>query len=315
MERSEHGRMDKRPEFEQDKPAQLFDHAKKMEAWYREKVNETILPDDIEILSEQLNNYIDSRFEVPPEVTVVSTDITHTSSVTPNPEHQGVYEITSGPMPYELVEQHDIKGILYGFHRGVKNDLRVFIKDKEQIVTEGGIYIPLLSVSVQSSEIKFTAFTAAEQLQALGAYITEHINKYGPEASAQVSTLLKGITKDGETALHKLQFNSYIMNEIDSNPLVPQQFVDTLLEYVRLKLKLTMPHDIQTFSHRVAKKGRYVNSYNLEPGALLESVVPELGFIVESGQKSLGLFFLHNERAIEISVQKIGSMHRSEYGI
>lgn len=314
MEHPEPTERHQRPELDRNRPAELFTYAKDKLRYLRERVNAYHLPSSVEHLSDELEAYISDVFESMPAVTVVSSDIEYTRKL----ERRGsehVLDISGLPFTgdAELLQAHTIEGLLYGFHKGQNDDLRAYVSLNEGVrKLNGGIYTPLLSVNVEHSDITFTEMSAEEELEEIGARITEMLSDYGAEVKNVVSNLLNRINQPATVAAKKLHEISPILAEIARYENTVPHFVDTILEYVKYRLKLSQPQDISTSSYREVMTEFYVTSFKprKEP-TIFRGITPEVGLIGESANRSLALMFIHNDKALQIPVQYITSLEKS----
>ncbi len=304
-----------RPELDRTRPARLFTYAQMKQQWLKDRVHETQLPDAIDHLADELEQYVTGAFTSLPELTIVSQDVHYTREISGRGSR---HSIESGPLPFEgdaaLFGEHALRATLFGFHQGTDHDLRVYVSNDDEVRQfMGGIYTPLLSVGVEGSEIRLAEVSTAEQLDERGAYVREQLAEYGTVTSELVRELLKALNEPDLTAIRKLHNTSHVIAEIARHTETSQQFVDALIDIIFLKLGLNVPHDIQTSSHRVVITERPVTSYKAKQGPThFTGVIPQLGLIGETANRGLGLFFLKDESAVQIPVQYITSMYRSQ---
>ncbi len=304
-----------RPELDENRPARLFTYARDKQRWLRGRVNEHQLPDAIDHLVDELEHFVTSNFDSLPELTITSQDIHYTRGIE---GHGSRYAIESGALPFEgdaaLFGEHALRATLFGFHQGTAHDVRVYAStgDKARHFM-GGIYTPLLSIGVEDSEIRLAEFSTAEQLEERGAYIKEQLSAYDSSVGLSFRELLQKLNEPQVTNIRRLHNTSLTIAEIARHTETTPQFVDAVIDIIFLKLGLNVPHDIQTSSHRVVITERPVTSYKAQQGpTLFQGVIPQLGLIGESANRGLGLFFMNNERAVQIPVQYITSMYRSQ---
>lgn len=304
-----------RPELDRNRPARLFRYARDKQRWLQERVSEHQLPDAINHLVDELEQYATSAFDTMPEITIASPDVQYTRDISGSGTRR---VIESGPLPFEgdaaLFGEHALRATLFGFHQGDDTDLRIYASLNDGIRQfMGGIYTPLLSVGVEGSEIHLTEFGNAEQLEERGVYVQEQLPGYDEAVRALVTDILRTLNDSQTSAAKKLHNTSKNMAAIARNAETSQQFVDAMLDIIFLKLNLNLPHDIQASSHRVVITERPVPSYKAQRGPTqFTNIVPQLGLIGETANRGLGLFFIKNESAVQIPVQYITNIHRSQ---
>jgi hypothetical protein len=302
-----------KPELYRNRPDLIFTYARDKQKWLRERVSTARLPNAMDGLVEELENYTSATFGVLPELLIVSRDVHHTVHV--GGEGSSVL-IESGPLPLEgdaaLYDEHTIRRYLYGFHQGEEHDLRVYVSTPEDPVQMmGGVYIPLISISVENSEIRFAESIIADRITELVTYITEQLDNYSPEINQLVRNLIRQL-KDNETSpVKQLQSSSFLIAGISRLNEVSVPFLDAILEAIKLKLNLDTPHDIKTSAYREVITERPTASYKARPGKSFFGIMPELGLIGETGNKGIGLFFLEEDTAIQIPVQYITGLYKS----
>ena len=309
------------PELDYNKPARMFTYAREKQQWLRKEwKSERQLSSAIDDLADELERYVSDRFDALPELTIVSRDIQHTKEITGRGDHR---IIESGPLPFNndaavAFGEHAVRATLFGFHQGQeRSDLRVYVSTHSDDTRRfmGGIYTPLLSVGIEDSDIKLASFHMSEQIGERSKYIKEQLKQYDTSVATLIDDLLYTIENPEFTEVRKLHGASAVAGELAKHTELSQQFTDAIIELIFLELDLGTPHTIHSSIHRVAKiKGtQVVPSFKPIPRPThFKNVVPQLGFIGESLNRGLGLFFIKDEEPIEIPVQYITNIYRSQ---
>jgi hypothetical protein len=316
MELPEPAERMQRPELDPQRPAKLFSYAAKKQQWIRERMSEHQIPDAIDYLAEELEAYATNVFMGgAPELAITSRDVYYTREI----NGQGSARlIEMSPLPLngdaELYGEHTIQGRLYGFHRGEGNDIRTYVEIGDGVRQfMGGVYTPLLSVGVEGSEIRLAEYSTIEKLEELGEYINEQLKHYTSGSKMLVAELLRGLNEKKEVAVKRLHDSSPVIAGIARQEEVTPQFIEALMEIIKLKLKLDTPHDIQTTLYREVITEWPTASYKAQKGPVtFNDIVPQLDLIGESANKGLGLFFLNNDKAVQIPVQYITSIYKTQ---
>jgi hypothetical protein len=325
MDRPEFGDLHRRPELPTDAPAKVFSYAQQKIAWLKERVSSTQMPDAVDLLVEELQGFITQKLTPLPGITVQASEVYHTQAVSQT--ERGTYVIKSLPLELEgdakIYGEHTIEGTLYGFHRGEKNDLRVFVDRAETPITmRSGIYQPLLSIPVEKSVIRFTAQQEAEQLQEKDDYITTQLETYPQQVRVLIIQLINALNSV-DTPAKKLHNASDIIAGIASYVSKEEsyeKFIDAVLDYIHIKLGLASPQDITTSSHQVVISERPTSAYRRGGPASFDEVTPQLGVMGESANRVLGLIFPYkNEESpvtpkydmIRIPVQAVTILRKS----
>lgn len=319
MTSPEFGGIQPRPEFDHEKPTDLFSYA--LAKWKR---NENIKPvkelgEAQEYLVLELNEFLDQKFgrlpEERPDVTVYSETVYHTQQY--NNPITGVDVFESGELPLEgdnsILGKHYLHGSVHSFFISpTQNDLRLYISNpSEPVLLDGGIYTPLLSVPVDGADIEFSAYTIEQKLKTLDDYIY----KTSVEQSEEVRELT-GIWKSlmeapNETTIKKLQNSSYVMGEIAKYDPAKSELVPALLERMTLQFDLELPHAIKTKTYRI----RVRMGYTQAGPEHFENVTPNISLMGESVvRKKLGLTFQHDKGLIEIPVEDIEAIYKIQKG-
>lgn len=311
---SESAEFHQRPELDRSKPARLFEYAREKQHWARQ-LSERQRIEAVDYLADELERYVTEAFDSLPELTITSSDVYYTKAI----QGQGSrHSIETGTLPLDgdaqLLGEHKIKGTLFGFHRGDEHNLRAYVSVGDEIqYFMGGIYTPLLSVGVEGSSIHLTEYTIAEELEKLAAYVNEQVALSGEHLREPTDIFISIVHDPGRSPTKKLHDGSAYLTEISKDPAVVPHFVDALLEIAKLELHLDEPQDITTQLHRVVLSQSPISAYKPVPGPTFFSEVNDiqLGMIGETSSKSLGLFFINNEQAVQIPVQYITSIYRS----
>lgn len=315
MEHSEQNERGPRPEFDRNDPSGLFVYARDKARYLRFIVSTHELPAAIEHLADELEGHMSMVFETLPSVTIESNDVYYTKDIRPLGEGR---TIDVGPLPFtgdaELLKIHAITGHLYGFHMGDQGDIRAHVSLNERAYKMmGGVYTPLLSVGVETSDIKLTQTIAASELERIGNEIKMLLEQHSKATSADVLELLQLASAPESATAKKLHNISPVIARIARQPDASPQLIDALFEYIRYRLRLSLPHGISATSYREVITTDPIPAYRprKEPKHFVD-VVPELGLIGESANRSLGLLFISDEKAVQIPVQYITSIYHSE---
>jgi len=311
METPEGNGSHRRPELERENPAKLFPYAQSKERWYRERVSASQLPDAMEHLKDELNAYIVDAFETMPNVRATSRDVIATTSIIePKP---GSYLIEARQPEFEgddkFLGEYTVEGTLYGFHCGVDSTLRVYVtSDNSSKTLQGGVYIPLVSLGVGSSELQLTAYPSQERIDEIGERVAEQLGEYSSEVHETVATLLDTLNMHTIPVASRLQKSSPMVIELLRYGGVKQGVIDDLFDIIKLKLSLDVPQEIEVSGHRLVPLRRYVTSYDPGGSARFSGIVPDLGIIGETANPTVGLLFLHNNHTVQIPVQSLTSI-------
>lgn len=306
MERQDSGGIQKRPELDRTQPSQLFEYARLREAWILDRISTHQHADAVDHLVDELTGYVAETYEQLPEVRVRAVDVMHTSHFSePQPGH---YQFTLQQLPFDadakILGEHTIDGVLYGFHRGEENELRMYVARGELSKNlQGGIYTPLLSIGMKETTVQLRADERAQLLAESGSYISELADEQHPELKYLTEQIGELLDAKGSSIARKLHQCSPLLAEIARHPEVPEKIVDALLDYIRTALDLNSPQDIQTSKHRVHITEQPVRAYQPAGEALFQGVTPQLGLMGESASRSLGLFISNEEKFISIPVE------------
>lgn len=303
-----------KPELDRKRPEQLFTYGQAKQRYLRSIVNTERLPDAIDGLVEELEGFVTTAFGGNlPTVIVESQDVFHTRAI--GYDEQRVV-IAVEPLPFEgdaeLFNEHNLQGVLYGFHRGQHNDLRAYISPPESpLQFMGGVWTPLLSVGMEGSTIQLIETIKAEKTEELVTYIMDRLDACSEEVQEAIREIVKTINNTELTSVNRLQNISHPVAKIAQNSEISPQFVDSVMELITLRLRITEPLDIQTTAYR-AVISEQPSSYKAHGAATFMGVVPQLGLIGETRNKGLGLFFINEDRPVQIPVQYITRIHNVE---
>ena len=191
METSGSGEWIKRPEYDHNNPAMVFDYARLKQRWINERVNEHQRAEAIEQLAEELEYHITESFDTLPELTITARDVSYTKNIE---YHTDKITVELAPLPLEgdaeIFGEHALQGRLFGFHQGSEGDLRVYLSTGDaprQLM--GGIYTPLLSVSIDSAEIRLSEEDTTKQQYELKRYIAEQAQEYDQDTRTRIAVL------------------------------------------------------------------------------------------------------------------------------
>jgi hypothetical protein len=300
-------------------PGELFAYAKNREQQLRAKLAHQ-LTGAVEILAINLEDYVMQHFEGMPDVIGESQDVYYTKGI--ERRASGNIVIDQGPLPLHgegeiaAFEQHPIQGKLYGFHRGTHNELRAYVSNGDEPQRfMGGVYTPLLSVGVERSSLQFVEYSLEEKTD----YIDDHLKTMDQRIVDTTNELLLILPNSKMTMVKKLHDISPLFKEIVSSKNVTPQFVDALIEVVKYKLRLDLPHDLSTDFHRVVISGPPTNAHKrITEKTSFTRVTPEIGIAGESMSPWLGVFFIQDnidEKGpvnIQIPVEYITSIYKTE---
>lgn len=328
MESPDSGERAQRPELEGVEPSRLFLVAKNREQWIRERVSQQQLPMAIDHFIEELERYVTERFDgTLPELTIVSPDVTQTIGL--HALNATDIRIESGTRPFEgdeeLLKTHTIQGRLFGFHRGVTNDLRVYVdNDEPPHSLPGGIYNGYYSVSVQNAEIRLSDELQNEEALRHNEYLDQLLSGYDTKVNRLYGALLRELpprhrtTGEYRPAAHILQQCSSILADIEAHPDVKPQLTDALLDYITFVLGLESPRTIDVIDHRIVISS---SGYDRGGPAVFEDVELRLCMMGETRSRMLGVFFSAKDddqnqkthhRTIQVPVQSIKSIKPRE---
>lgn len=306
-----------RPELDRKEPAKLFTYAREKQAWIRKNLANQKVPDEIDRLADELKKYIEHSFDVMPELAITAVDIQHTKEVhdiAPN------YMIEVEPLPYEgdaaVLGEYAIKATLLKFYREEEtSSLRLYASTGEDPQNlRGGIYTPLLSIDVDSFDIQLAEVakvTLAKKLEDMGADIIAELKNHDGIIRQLTIEIIQRVNESRVSTASKLHGISDVISQISRHTGVTQQFVDKLIDYIHLKLKLNMPHDIYTSANRVEMNGELITWHEeRQETRLFENVTPQLG-LVGLPAAGLGLIFTSDDEALRVPVQYITGMELS----
>lgn len=299
-------------ELDQIEPADLFEWAKNKQA-YIKRLNERLHPQIIDDLVEQLERYIMKKLTPPPEIFVETNDAYITKEIKNIGSYSRIVDISS--MLYADFGV-TINGKLFGFHRGREDDLRAYISTGEEPQhLMGGIYTPLISVSVEQSQFYYAEATFDEQYEQAGQEVLKKIEAYRDDTMSGLFLLLISHLNDSDvTSAVKFIKSAETAQEMirrieDKNER--EFFTDLLWEVIQAKLHLTVPHDIEVSSHRVliTKQG-----YKRHEGAkTFTDVKLQMGIIMsESRNPVLGLYFTEDDQNIQVPIHSVRNIYRNE---
>lgn len=308
------------PELNKNDPGSLFADAKELEQQIRMRVREPDRAIAIDGLVRRLKEFVDGVFEERlPEITVEGSDISYMPSV--SEIGGGEYRVRTAMLPLrgdaQLYGEHILEGTFHSFHRGAKNDLRIYLsRAAEPLVTPGGLITPLYSIGLQTSRVTLTSNKQDEQLKVPFSYINEHLLEYGEQALKDVESLKDILNRTELTVKDRLLASSAIVAKIEkrTKPSKPSpQFIDALLEIICLKLEIQSPQDLIVKQRRVFFTDHMTPAYKLEGPATLVGVSPQLALIGGFDDRMLGLHFLDKEeRTIHVPVRDIVAIKKSK---
>lgn len=314
METSESQEWARRPEFDHDYPAKIFEYAKLKLAWIHDRVNQAQWPEAVDHLAEELEYHVTDAFDRLPDITVTAEDVMYTKRI--DIQADKIF-VQVAPVPLEgdaaLYGEHTIQGRLFGFYCDPDGELRVYVSIGDlPRQLPGGIYTPLLSVSLEDAEIRLSEVSVAEKRDELKTYIAEQSHGYSQETRTLITVLYDIVDQKQCGVILSLQSCSPLIADIARQKEVSPQTVDALLELVNLSLDLGGMHTIQASSYREVITVRPIPSYKAQAGPVeFTNVSPELGLIGETASRGLGLFFIHNDSAVQIPVQYITKMFKN----
>lgn len=305
-----------KPEYDSHTPELLFSYAAEKEQWLKRRVNAEQLPDAIDGLANDLTEHVLHSFDSLPYITVESKDIWQTRNVSKEP---GELHIRFNQKPLdgdaELFGEHTVQGMFDSFHVGNDGELRVNIQSaQDDILVQGFHGRPLYSVRVENSKIQFAEFVAQERLAAVSLDIAEKVRGGMPERTAQlVEHFIKELDQPAVITELKLQKSALLLGAINRQTAGSPQLLDSLLEMLKLKLRLDVPLDIKVNNFRNVVKQDGVEGHTAGEGPkVFEAVVPILGFTGDGDARGLALFIVDSDRAVRIPVYSIAQIRKTE---
>lgn len=319
MEHSEPFEYIPAPELDRKRPSGLFFYAKEKQRWIRRTIDPSENPsravEAIDYLVDELESFISDAFDGSlPEVTITSTDVHYPREIK---ERESRFIVETGVLPVSDAEAiyggHEIKGKLYGFHRGANDDLRVYVSRLDETRrTMSGVFTPLLSIAIEGSELHIDKYSTEEKLNELGMYVSKRLKELEPEVSKSVAGLYGILNERERSVASRLHFSSPFIINLATQYGADELLLDALTEIIKLKLNLDSPQIIQTSSHRVIITERPVSSYRSERGpSEFRDVLPEVGLMGETLNRKLGVFFLYNDSAVQVPVDMITGIYKN----
>lgn len=280
--------------------------------WIFDRVNETQRTEAIEFLAEELEHHVTESFDSLPELVITSPDICYTRSIDMQPER---VMIEMAPLPFDgdakLFGEHTLSGRLYGFHQDTVNGgLRVYVSigDAPRQLT-GGIYTPLLSVDLATSDIKLAEVSFNERLHDIKGYVLEQSESYSEETKMLINVLCNVIEQQVGGPALTLQAASPLMVAIAKKQETTPQVIDALLEMTTVCLKLDQAHTLEASSYREVLTDNTVKSYKPQTGPIqFERIVTKPVLIGDTASRGIGLFLVQDATGYEIPVQYITKM-------
>lgn len=298
-------------------PGALFEFAKNKQLELRAKLGQP-LAREIGILADTLDEYMTHHFDTPPEVIGESRDIYETIEIHEKESSTTVEHTMRKILNYGEIssfEQHSIKGKLFGFHRGLHNELRAYVDDgRAAQKLAGGVYQPLLSLGLEHSDLQFVETSVEQNTD----FIDSHLDEMDERVVETSHAILEALANSQLTVTEKLRNMSPLFTELAINKQVNAQFIDALLEIVKYKLRLDLPYTITTSMHRVIISQPPTFAHlPVHSETTFEHVSAELGIAGETKRPWLGIFFIENadsqdEANIQIPVDYITSIYRTE---
>lgn len=317
MEKLEFSGQDDRPELDLHKPGELFSAAKALERRIRRKIKPEDQNRAIDHLVNNLETFISEVFDGElPEIVAQGDDVSYL--VNTSEVEVGEYRLRTSRLPLRgdaaLYGEHVLEGVLYNFHRGVKDDLRIFMsRQEESIITPGGLITPMYSVGVATSEVTLATDKKQERLNEPRKYINEHLLHYGEQASKDINALMNVLGNSEANMKDRLLEVSAIVAKIERQSKPTPQFIDSLLEVIWITLDLNAPQDLQVKQRRVFYTDHVTHAYKLEGAAILPSVSTQLALIGSFDDRMLNLHFLdRDQRTIHVPVRDIVFIQKSK---
>lgn len=309
-----------RKELHATKPGKLFEFIRSKERELRDKLNQPLpLANEIDLLADTLEEYIADNFETMPEVIGESRDIYDTTRMDDIADVTTI-EHTMRPITgnddISAFEQLPVRGKLFGFHRGSHNELRAYV-DTGQTPQKlmGGVYKPLVSLGLEYSDLKFIDASLEENT----SFIDTELAEMNEDVAEVTYSLLENLSNSRLTMAEKLHHISPLFTDLATNKEVTSQFVDALIEIVKFKFRLDLPHTITTDMHRVVISGPPTNAHRrVTTETAFDHVSTELGLGGETMRPWLGMFFIQDAENegesvnIQIPVDYITSIYRTE---
>ena len=166
-----------KPELKRHQPEGLCDYARDRQRWNTIRLTENYHKEAMEDLVEELRFFIADQFETLPEVSIIASDIIHTNLVE---TEKGLTTIIEADQlqfvgDESIYHEHRLTARIAGYHLGKNNELRMYATTQEpSIDLMGGVYIPYLSVDVETSTIQFPDVLRQKNVTTLKQYVEAH---------------------------------------------------------------------------------------------------------------------------------------------
>ena len=318
MENPDFGEELSRLDIDKVPPERLFDWARQKQQYKRDRVSDEELPEAIEHVVDMLEGYISRNFDLLPEVTVFTRDAFYGDLE--NIEFDAVSrKIKVKPLPYvgvdALTGEHEIRGRLFGFHRGEMNDLRMYVDTyMEPIATMGGQFSPLISVGVEKSKIQLAEQDQSQRIESIKKEISQKLAEIGSDDLNGLFLLFEQkLNEPQANTLKRLKGASQVVLEMLSfGASKHQTLLDDFYDLIRVKLNLLVPYTIDTTSYRVVMTRKPIASYKPAGPERFIGVVPEIEAFGESVNRSLGLLFMYGDQPVQVPIQNITDLRRTD---
>lgn len=317
MENRGHEDHVRRPELDRTEPSEVFTYARDMQRWYRNRMSDRHLSDALDHLANELDDHVSQLFDAGPELEVQASTLHGPQLMRINGDN---YQINSSPSDLEgdaaLLGLHTVTGKLYGFHHAKVDDvsqLCVYVqRDEKPVKLRAGIYMPLWSVPVEGAEIHFAQEKETELLRKLGGFVTALTNERSIPVNAILKELLGVLDNSRLTVVDRLRQSETMLVTLLHEEGLSEYFSDTALDIISHKLQLGVPLSVHASSHRIVTSTPSVKSFNRGGEKEFHGVVPQLEMMGESINRSLGLFFYNEDKAVQVPVRTIKAIRRIE---
>ncbi len=307
------GEFTKRPEIDQYGPMGIFQYADAKLQWYKQRQPENEWPTAALYLAEEMDKYVYEFFgQDRPDLIVQASDVLEPDLHLSDGSQQLATKPRVANEHTSLIGEHTFNAKLQGFHVGQTGDLRVYVQQANPVVlkTPAGILAAFTSVAVEGSDIQLAVQKESDLYEQIGRDIIEHVAEYDPKVKQLVQSLIRTLSEPTEPLYRRLQLSSGIIGDIAGSKTT-QQFVDTIMELVSLKLRLASGVTLLASSHRVKIPSETTRGYIIVEGRRQferVSVTPEL--IRNGASNTLGLTFYDEKDVITVPVHDIESLTR-----
>jgi hypothetical protein len=273
----------------------------------------------LEHLANELDVHLSREYDDPPEVEVQASNL-HRPAVAQAGEH--AFMIVSRPDEGDQSQDHigipHIKGALYGFHHAViegESQLCAYISQHQPALKmRAGIYLPLFSVPLESSDIRFASERKADIKQRLGGYILEHDAEHAERMNGVIKKMLTMLDDTKLPIKDRLLMSGRSFEVLLhlNNGSIADPFADTLFDAIRDALRLSERVSLATHAYRIITSTPAVRSFVQQGDAEFKGVQPQLELIGESKRRMLGLSFFYNDQSIQVPVHQVHALEHTD---